>query len=126
MRRKTFWSQYTQGRKNWTRPAAVAAPVKVEVEHVASEPVTVPVTLGKTVELYPCDFWPLVRQVVQARGATEAFPLALGNVDFWMDGETCAYSIPANTWSIDRVANDLTRYMLAPKAATEPANFACY
>ena len=87
---------------------------------------TVPVTLGKTVELYPCDFWPLVRQVVQARGATEAFPLALGNVDFWMDGETCAYSIPANTWSIDRVANDLTRYMLAPKAATEPANFACY
>ena len=103
-----------------------SAPVVLPVEHITSEPEPVPVSLGKAVELYPCDFWPLVRQVVAARGATEAFPLALGNVDFWQDGETCAYSIPANTWDINRVATDLTRYLTAPKVETTPANFACY
>ena len=81
---------------------------------------------GKLPELYPCDFWPLVRQVVAARGATEEHPLELGNVDFWQDGETCAYSIPANTWDLNRVATDLTRYLTAPKVETTPANFACY
>ena len=109
------------------RAALEAAPVSIPCAVAGDEtPVEIPVTVRGESELYPCDFWPLVRQVVAARGATESFPLALGNVDFWMDGENCAYSLPAPAWDLNRMANDLTRYLTAPKLEPTPASFACY
>ena len=66
------------------------------------------------------EFWDAITQTCIESGATEQKPLRLGNVDFWRDGNETCYSIPANQWEAQKVADQLAEILTAKKIAIQP------
>lgn len=64
-------------------------------------------------------FSPMIRAAIEKNGAQNAAghrSVNLGNVEFWLEGEDLAYSLPTSQWDVRSVSNDLSK-AISPSAA---------
>lgn len=67
-----------------------------------------------TRKMYDCDADPfdaLVAAIVEFDGATEEYPVRLGNVDFWRTPLGLVHGITSDEWDHDSLSADIARRM---------------
>jgi hypothetical protein len=51
----------------------------------------------------------MYKEFAQQVKATESYPLRLGNVEFWIEGDALIFSIPASQWDGKAIGKDVAR-----------------